>query len=93
LLHLCLAVCKDHHQHMCVYHPEMLAVTKHSTDLSLHILLPNDTSNLARKYRCVDHIFKNEIEIELYKLERLIIPICVMQTHHFHCERKEKCSL
>jgi len=78
LLHLCLAICENHRQCMCVCHPEVSPVTKHSTNQSLHILLPDDTSNIAKRYSCVDRIFNNLN--------------FVMQTHHLHCERVEKSS-
>ena len=63
---------------ICVCHPEMSAMMTHSINLSLHILLPDDTSNMAKQYWCADHIFSN-----LY---------FVVQTHHSHNERVEKSS-
>lgn len=35
---------------ICVCHPEVSPVTKHSIIMSLHILLPDDTSNMAKRY-------------------------------------------
>jgi hypothetical protein len=49
-------------QHIQLYQPETLAIAEHSIDLGCQILLDN-TSVLAKKSWCMDHIIKDAIEL------------------------------
>jgi hypothetical protein len=46
---------REHHQHIRVYHPDKSTVAEYSTNLGHYIQLQN-TSILAKKFRCMDLI-------------------------------------
>jgi hypothetical protein len=55
----------EHHHYIRLYHPEKSVVAKHSVNLGLHIQFYY-TSILAKKSRCMEHIVRKAIEIELH---------------------------
>jgi hypothetical protein len=55
---------KEYHCHIQLYHLGKLAVVKHSINMGDWILL-NDTSILAKQYRCMYRIVRERTEIVL----------------------------
>jgi hypothetical protein len=56
---------KEHHQHICQYHPSKSVVVEHTINLGHHIQLQN-TSILAKKLRCMNRIMGEVTEIKLH---------------------------
>jgi hypothetical protein len=56
---------KEHQQHIQPEHPDKMAVAGHSIDHRLHIQFHN-SSILAMKTRYMDHIVREDTEIELH---------------------------